>query len=166
MQRWRASARPRDRRHPPARQDRRWQIGSQEVLPLSRCTENAHGRAGSASVGARPLSPDTGTVCLFLRSVPCQGPRGQTHPQAPERRAWVARAPLPHDLSTVNYHVNWCLLGSQSAANTLTNGGVCRMRRMPPVSRLAPRTDGGKTERESGHAQYTYGNRIEWHPIC
>ena len=25
------------------------------------------------------------------------------------------------------------------------------MRRMPPVSRLAPRTDGGKTERESGH---------------
>ena len=40
------------------------------------------------------------------------------------------------------------------------------MRRMRPVSRLAPRTDGGKTERESGHAQYTYGNRIEWHPIC
>ena len=51
-------------------------------------------------------------------------------------------------------------------SHTLTNGGVCRMRRMPPVSRLAPRTDGGKTERESGHAQYTYGNRIEWHPIC
>ena len=48
------------------------------------------------------------------------------------------------------------------------------MRRMPPVSRLAPRTDGGKTERESGHAaSHNYvtihildGNRIEWHPIC
>ena len=82
MQRWRASARPRDRRHPPARQDRRWQIGSQEVLPLSRCTENAHGRAGSASVGARPLSPDTGPLPPF-RSV--SGPsRPDTHPQAPD----------------------------------------------------------------------------------
>ena len=30
------------------------------------------------------------------------------------------------------------------------------MRRMPPVSRLAPRTDGGKTERESGHASNTH----------